>query len=195
MRSNTYKNYVSKLCFTAMAVVLNLIGGQIALLLKLPVYLDCIGTILTGALLGPVWGMAPNFLSGIIMGFTVDIYSLYFAPVGIIVGFMAGITGRSLMRGASSFSPASLVGMLGSTVLVSVPGTIVAAVINAILFGGVTSSGSSVIVQLLSHMGIGLTASIFIVQFLTDYLDRVLSVLVSRRLYAAIPSSMKNQFS
>lgn len=36
-----------------MAVGINVAGGQIALLLRLPVYLDSIGTILTGAVLYP----------------------------------------------------------------------------------------------------------------------------------------------
>ena len=72
-----------QICLVALAVGINIAGGQIALLLKLPVYLDSIGTILTGALLGPWFGMLPNLISGIFMGMTVDIYSLYFAPVVI----------------------------------------------------------------------------------------------------------------
>ena len=85
-RINTYQ-----ICLVAMAVVINIVGGQIALMLRLPVYLDSIGTILTGAVLGPWFGMLPNLLSGIFMGMTVDIYSLYFAPVGMITGIMSGI--------------------------------------------------------------------------------------------------------
>ena len=37
----------------AMAAGLNVAGGQLALMLRLPVYLDSIGTIFTGAFLGP----------------------------------------------------------------------------------------------------------------------------------------------
>lgn len=75
-----------QICLVALAVGINIVGGQIALFLKLPVYLDSIGTILTGALAGPWLGMIPNLISGIFMGMTVDIYSLYFAPVGMITG-------------------------------------------------------------------------------------------------------------
>ena len=77
----TKKMHAYQLCFLAMAVGIHLVGGQIALALRLPVYLDSIGTILAGAVLGPWLGMLPNLLSGIIMGMTVDVYSLYFAPV------------------------------------------------------------------------------------------------------------------
>lgn len=160
---NTYQ-----ICLVALAVGINIVGGQIALFLKLPVYMDSIGTILVGAVLGPWFGMIPNLLSGIFMGMTVDIYSLYFAPVGMITGLLSGVVFRKMsVRNGK---------ILIASVLISVPGTIVSAVINTVLFGGVTSSGSSILVQLLSKTSLGLTGSIFAVQFLTDYADRCISV-------------------
>ena len=86
-------NHISvyQLCLVAMAVVMNAAGAQLALTLRLPVYLDSIGTILAGAMLGPVYGMLPSLLSGIVLGMTIDIYSLYFAPAGMIVGLMSGL--------------------------------------------------------------------------------------------------------
>ena len=135
-RINTYQ-----ICLVAMAVVINIVGGQIALMLRLPVYLDSIGTILTGAVLGPWFGMLPNLLSGIFMGMTVD------APVGMITGIMSGILLHGETAGKSVKGRWIFLKGLG----VSVPGTIMSAVINAALFGGVTSSGSTVIVQLLAR--------------------------------------------
>ena len=132
---------VYQICLVALAVGINIVGGQIALFMKLPVYLDSIGTILTGAVLGPWFGMLPNLISGIFMGMTVDIYSLYFAPVGMITGIMSGLVFRKLS--------VKKVKVLFAAVLITVPGTIVSSVINAVLFGGVTSSGSSILVQLL----------------------------------------------
>ena len=80
-----------KICIVAFAVCINLIGGQIALLLRLPIYLDSIGTVFIASVLGPFYGMLPNVLSGLLLGMTVDIYSLYYAPVGIILGFVTGL--------------------------------------------------------------------------------------------------------
>ena len=85
-----------RLCMIAMAVCINVAGGQLALMLRLPIYLDSIGTILIGAWMGPFYGMLPNMISGVLMGFTTDIYSLYFAPVGMITGFMAGIAAKQM---------------------------------------------------------------------------------------------------
>lgn len=88
----------------ALAVGVNIVGGQIALFLKLPVYLDSIGTIFAGAVLGPWFGMIPNILSGIFMGMTVDIYSLYFAPVGIVTGFLSGLVFQKMSVKKAGFS-------------------------------------------------------------------------------------------
>ena len=59
---------------------------------------------------------------------------------------------------------------------ITIPGTAVSSLINALLFGGVTSSGSMLLVQLLARTPLGLTGSIFAVQILTDYADRCISV-------------------
>lgn len=176
-----------QICFVAMAVVVNIVGGQIALTLRLPIYLDSIGTILTGAVLGPWFGMLPNLLSGILTGATVDIYALYFAPVGMITGIMSGILmNRKPVKGGWI-----LLKGLGITV----PGTMLSAVINAVLFGGVTSSGSTMIVQLLARTPLGLTGSIFAVQFLTDYADRCVSILAVSMLLPLVYGELSRRIS
>lgn len=158
----------AKIAMVAMAICINYIGGQLALALHLPIYLDSIGTILIGAMFGPAFGVLPPMISGILMAFTGDIYSLYFAPVGMILGLTAGFVLKRIH--SVGFM------LLLSAFLITLPGTIVCAIINAILFGGVTSSGSSAIVAALSHTPLDLTGAIFVVQIFTDYLDRVISL-------------------
>ena len=48
---------VVQVCFIALSAVINIIGGNLALVLRLPIYLDSIGTFLASALLGPVGGV------------------------------------------------------------------------------------------------------------------------------------------
>jgi len=181
---------IFSICLIGMAACINTAGGQIALLLRLPVYLDSIGTILTGALLGPLCGMLPNLLSGLILGMTTDIYSFYFAPVGMLVGFMSGLVlhGRK-ERSGKWYS------LLLPALLVTVPGTLVSSLICAALFGGVTSSGSTILVQLLAKTPLGMTASIFLVQIATDYLDRFISLFAVVYLLNVLPADMKRRFS
>ncbi len=80
----------NKLCILALCSVINLIGGQIALLLRLPIYLDSFGTVFAAAVMGPFYGMIPGIVSNLIGGVTTDIYALYYLPVQMITGCMAG---------------------------------------------------------------------------------------------------------
>lgn len=173
-----------KICLIAFAVCINYVGGQIALLLKLPIYLDSIGTVFVAAMLGPFYGMLPNTLSGLLMGMTIDVYSLYYAPVGIILGFVTGLVYKK-------YHPVNWK-ILPAAVLITVPSTIVSACITAFLFGGITSSGSSILVQILSKTPLGLTGSCFVVQFVTDYADRAVCLFVVALLLKALPSRLKN---
>ncbi len=173
---------VYHICFIAMAIVINIVGGQIALLLKLPIYLDSIGTFFVGAVLGPVYGMLPNLISGLVMGFTTDVYSLYYAPVGILLGLVTGLVYKK-------FKPTKA-RILLAALIITIPTTIVSASITAFLFGGITSSGSSIIVQVLSKTPLGLVGSSFVVQFITDYLDRAISLYIVALIKKPMPYSI-----
>ncbi|MDO5293433.1 MAG: ECF transporter S component [bacterium] len=171
-----------KLTIVALAAVINILGGHLALALKLPIYLDSIGTVLVAAILGPVYGIIPGLLSGLITGVTGDIYSIYFAPVQIVTGIMAGMLFRTKWVKGKRMP----LGVLAITV----PGTLVSASISAILFGGVTSSGSSVIVFVLRKLGVSMTASVFAVQIITDYVDRFLAVALVAVILISIPRDL-----
>ena len=185
MKSGKMTTY--KLCMIAFAICINFVGGQIALLLKLPIYLDSIGTVLVAATLGPFYGMLPNLLSGLLMGMTVDVYSLYYAPVGILLGFVTGLVYRKWQPKKWSILPAALI--------ITLPSTIISSCITAFLFGGITSSGSTILVQILARTPLGLVGSCFVVQFITDYIDRVICIAVATVLMMALRKNMKGLFA
>ena len=167
----------------ALGIVLNIVGAFIALNLRLPVYLDSIGTVLSGALLGPVYGVATGVLGSFISGITFDIYSLYYAPVQILTGLMAGWMFRTKwLRGYRL--------PIGGLAL-SLPTSIASAAITAFLFGGITSSGSSYLVVLMSKLGMNLTLSCFLVQVLTDYADKLIAVLLVAAVLKVLTPEMK----
>ena len=175
---------VLQMCFLALAAVLNIAGANIALLLRIPLYLDTLGTFLSAMLFGPFYGMIPGLLSGLLTGFTTDIYSLFYLPVQLVTALAAGF-----LFYEKSFKTGKYRILLFAAA-VTVPGTIVSASITAFLFGGITSSGSSILVQLLHHTGLNLTASVFCVQLLTDYLDRAVMLCLSVLVLGILPASM-----
>lgn len=82
------------------AIALNIVLGQaVGAALKVPIYLDSIGTILVGALAGPIPGALTGFLANILWTYVVpppfhsDI-SGAFAIVAAIIGLLAGVFGR-----------------------------------------------------------------------------------------------------
>ena len=158
-----------QLTFMAMALVLNIVMGNLALLLRLPIYLDTIGTLLAATLFGPVAGIIVGLLSALITGVTADLFSLYYAPVQLCIG---GVAGLLLYQKKIGWS------LPFKAFLITLPGTIVASFITISLFGGITSSGSSIIVQFLYGFGVNQTLSVFLVQIITDYADKLVSLLL-----------------
>ena len=75
--------------------------------------------------------------------------------------------------------------------LFTLPTSIISAFIAAKLFGGVTSSGSSYIVQMLRVIGMPDVFSVFITQVVTDYIDKYVAVIFVLAAVKAIPYSFK----
>ncbi|HFL1797956.1 TPA: ECF transporter S component [Streptococcus agalactiae] len=155
--------------FISIAIAINLVGANLALFLRLPIYLDTIGTLLIAVILGPWYAASTAFLSALINWMTTDIFSLYYSPVTIVVAIITGILIKRNCK------PSSL---LWKSLIISLPGTIIASVITVILFKGITSSGSSIIAQFLHGIGLDMTSSLILVQVGTDYMDRLISLIL-----------------
>ncbi|HFZ6239923.1 TPA: ECF transporter S component [Streptococcus agalactiae] len=155
--------------FISIAIAINLVGANLALFLRLPIYLDTIGTLLIAVILGPWYAASTAFLSALINWMTTDIFSLYYSPVAIVVAIITGILIKRNCK------PSSL---LWKSLIISLPGTIIASVITVILFKGITPSGSSIIAQFLHGIGLDMTSSLILVQVGTDYMDRLISLIL-----------------
>ena len=135
---------LSGLCFLALAAVLNLVGANLALALRLPIYLDSMGTMLGAALLGPVYGMLPGAVSAVLSGCTTDVYAFYYLPVQLATGLLTGLAFHLFRPGGAK----DMRRILPASLLISLPGTVISSAITALVFGGITSSGSTVLVQI-----------------------------------------------
>lgn len=174
---------VHKITLIALAIVINIVGSYIALVLHLPIYLDSMGTIMTAILLGPFYGLFPGVLSALVTGMTSDIYAFYYMPVGIVLGVMTGFV----------FQKNKSNKLFVKSFCVSVPASLISACITANVFGGITSSGSTMLVQLLAKTPLGLTLSCLIVQFFTDYFDRLLSLWLVFSVIKKLPDWLTNK--
>lgn len=163
------KTSASIVAFMAVCVALNYVGSSIALFLRLPIYLDTIGTMLSSVVLGPIFGMVVALVSALISWLTTDIFALYYAPTALVVGLLAGL----ILKNGDSKRWGFL-----KALAISLPGTMVSSSITVILFHGITSSGSSILVQFLHGLGLSLPVAVTLVQAGTDYLDRLVVIAV-----------------
>ena len=82
------------------AMALNIVlGTAVASALKIPIYLDSIGTILVAALAGPLAGAATGFLTNVIWTYLAPApfgspFAVPFAIVAVVVGLLAGTFAR-----------------------------------------------------------------------------------------------------
>ena len=77
------------------AIAINIAVGSLIYALRLPIYLDSIGTVLVGALAGPWAGALTGLLSNLIWSILpvpggAGPTAAFFAPVAAVIGLMAG---------------------------------------------------------------------------------------------------------
>lgn len=113
------------------AIALNITLGQtVGTALKLPLYLDSIGTILVGVLGGPVAGAATGILSNLIWTFGLAgtpfgaPYAWPFATVAGVIGLLAGLFGYAgVFRARPSTPwPVLIAGIAGAALVLGVLG-------------------------------------------------------------------------
>ncbi len=168
-------------------IAINFVGGQIALLLKLPVYLDAIGTILVGAVCGALPGALVGALSNVINSITSPT-NLPYGLLSIMFGLLAGWLSR--------------LGVFKSwwkTLLSAIPfafiGGVFGSIITIILFGGLGGGGGAIIVGALVAMGMEINTAVFVSAIPMDILDKVPTVMIvylilkriPKRLYVKLP--------
>lgn len=179
------RNTTRKILFTGLCVGINIVSSFIAIALRLPIYLDTLGTIMVANLFGAPWALVCALLSSICnAGY--DPFALPFAPQGMTTALVASFIFRTKFLKAL---PRVLKGFL-----IALPAAVVGASIAAYVFSGVTSAGSSYFVQLL-HFGAGLSLveASFIVQLLTDAADKILIVFLIEWALKRLPEQLKEK--
>ena len=154
------------------AIAINLTIGQIVLVVKLPVYLDSIGTVLVGVICGPWAGALTGALSNIIAGMILTADWFPWFPVAAAIGATAGV-----MANIGYFKSWWKVVVTGF--VIAIVATIVGTPISIIIFGGISASGSSLITAFLLETGRSLLASVLTTNFLSEPLDKIATSLLA----------------
>jgi len=175
------------LALMAVAIVLNIALGQLVSMLKLPIFLDSIGTVLVALLAGPWAGGLTGLLTNLIWGLISDPVAAAFAPVAMIIGIIAGLCARyGLFR---QWWQAILSGAL-----ITVGLSIVAIPIRVYMFGGVTGSGADFITAYLLATGRDLFSAVIITVITDNLIDKVVTALLAWGIVQGLPARFLARF-
>ncbi|GAB4287723.1 MAG: ECF transporter S component [Coriobacteriia bacterium] len=171
------------LVFVPVGIGINVIGGLLASSLKLPVFLDTIGTILSAAILGPWWGALTGGLTNIIMALQ-NPMDMWFAIVNIAVGLIVGFI--SVKFGFQKWLVVLIAGLI-----ISVVAPIIGTTIATYVYGGLTGGGLDIFVGGLMKAGADVFTAAFIPRIGSNLVDKLLSVFVVMFVIMALPKTLK----
>jgi|LFRM01.1.fsa_nt_gb energy-coupling factor transport system substrate-specific component len=169
------------------AVAVNFVGGQVAVLLKIPLYLDTIGTIMVGMLCGPWVGGLAGLITNLVLGIAEPTF-IPFAIVNVVVGVVTGLCAR--WDGFSVWWK-----WIISMVLMSLASIISAAPIVVLLYGGITASGTSLITATLMATGMNIWRAVISTELVFTISDRIISYIITYLIIRVIPDRTLIKFS
>lgn len=165
------------------AAALNIVGGYINTVLRLPIFLDMIGTMVTAVILGPWWGALVGAITNIVNSFISGPISLPFAVVNVAGALVWGYANMwGWMKKTWSFF---LVNVLVATV-----SSIFAVPIYVFIFGGATGHFADVMTAAFLAMGQNLIVSVFSSNILVSLADKIISGFVGLAIIEALPENL-----
>jgi energy-coupling factor transport system substrate-specific component len=179
----------------AVAIAINIaVGNTVQNVIRLPVYLDSIGTVLVGVLAGPLAGAATGILANVIWGLTIGPNTIVpFAITAGVIGLLAGLFGMRGIFSAGGGSRSWLwVAIAG--VVTGVVAAIVSAPIAYVIFTGVTGGGTDALVAFFRGVLDNALAATFAQGLVSDPLDKLVTYLVAMAILVAVPLSVKTTF-
>lgn len=171
----------------AVSIVLNIVLGQVVSLLKLPIFLDSIGTVLVALLAGPWAAGLTGLLTNIIWGLISDPVAAAFAPVAAVIGIAAGLCARSGL-----FKQWWQVLISGFIITLAL--SVVAIPIRVYMFGGITGSGADFVVAYLLATGQSLFSSVIITVIGNNLVDKIATALLAWAIVKGLPRRFTARF-
>lgn len=169
-----------------LGVAVNLVGGQVASQLKLPLFLDSIGTAIVAAIMGPwvgaVSGVLFNVISSLINGNIMgSLFGLCNIATACVVGYMAKY-GR-LNKWWE---------VLIATVGVALLNALIGAPIAVMVYGGIQGSGVDVAVAGFLALGKDIMNAAFLARVPINLVDKGIAVIAAWLILKRLPANMKS---
>jgi len=170
------------------AVGINYVGKLFAQVLRLPLWLDSIGTVIASMLSGPIVGAISGAINNIIYGLTMDPISFVYALTSVAIGLTVGIMAY---RGRiNNLWRAIVVGLV-----VALVAAVVSTPLNVIFWGGQTGNvwGDALYAYLIAH-GVPVWLSSFLDELVVDLPDKVATVIIAFLIFVSLPKRLVQMY-
>ena len=180
--------WLAPVALVTIGIALNVGVGQVVRnVLHLPVYLDSMGTILAGALGGPLVGAFTGAASNVLWGLVFNDQKIMpYAITAAAVGVAAGIAGSlgAFRRPQWAILAGLLTGVIAA--LVSAP---ISAHVNA----GATGGGGQQVIDRITQVGGNLMAATTLQALLSDPVDKALSFGIVWAILRLLPEAVRRR--
>lgn len=160
---------------------INATGSLISNTLKLPLFIDNIGTVLLAILAGPWAAALTGALANMVNAMFGNPVQLAFIPVPVSIGLTAGFLAR---RGYFN----NVKRVIVPAVVLTIVATLVATPIVVVVFGGVTGAGASAVTGVIMASGRSLIESALSAQLMVEAVDKGGTAFVAYFIGRAVPT-------
>lgn len=171
------------------AVGINLIGGTLCSALKLPLFLDMIGTIVIACLSGPWVSALCGLLTNIFLALVANPVYLPYSVVSILCGLVTGY-----MVKAGLFK--KIWGAVLTWLACTLTNVVAASAITILVYGGATGvTGSSVLTATLIAATKDIVTSVLSSSMIENLVDKGIAFLIAFIIVKKIPKRFLSQYA
>jgi len=171
----------------AFGAAINLVAGQATAALKIPIYLDSIGTILVAVLVGPWAAMVSGSLANLLAAAFGNPSMAFFIPVVLLIAVFTALVAR---WGWFRRWPLVIFG----GILQGIMAAAASAPIAAFVFGGTMLAGTDFLVILYRSLGNDILQSTLLQGLTSDPLDKAIEYLVVFAILRRLPDRIVFKF-
>lgn len=180
-----WKKLVVNVALCAICVGLNYLGTQIVAAFDLPLYFDCVGTIIAGACGGYIPGLVVGYFTNVVTSLS-DPSSVYWCLNSVLIGVIAAFFKTRGWLDRLATIPLCILGF-------ALIGGGLGSVITYCLYGAFAGGASTPLaLSILSATGLGDFTSQFFADLIIDLIDKAIMTLVAIVIMQILPSKVKD---
>jgi len=177
-----------QIALMGMLIAFNVALGGLVHVLKLPIFLDSIGTVLAAVLLGPRSAILVGIFSFLVAAAIINPVYVWFIGTQAVIGLVVYMAAKylAIFRSLARLVPAGIV--------LGVITGIVSAPVIVYVFGGVAGSGRDLITAALVGTGQQIWKAVFLSGAASEPIDKLLQLLAAFFVLKSLPRSVLERF-